>query len=166
MQIFGGTNWESSLTFLQHVLQIAYKIEPFPSISHTNLGKPFFSELPQLHFSLSHSENRIVCALDDRPVGLDIELIKPRQKELPNYALTQDEYGHFLTLGGDWSAFYTLWTKKEAWCKYTGEGLGRSFRLAPPEEGLHFAAYTGSDWIASVCGESTAPDNILWLDSY
>lgn len=164
MQLFGGTHG-SSLAFLQHVLKIAYKIEKLPSISRTKLGKPFFPELPQLHFSLSHSDIWIVCALDCHPVGVDIEQLRPRKIALPSYALTAEEYTLYQSLGGDWAAFYTLWTKKEAWCKYTGEGIGRSFRLSPPQEGLQFSTYKGSNWIASVCGEKAPPENIIWLDS-
>lgn len=163
MQIFGGTQ-VSSRVFLQRVLQVACKLDKLPSISHTALGKPFFPEQPQLHFSLSHSQNRMLCALDCHPVGVDIEIVKPRQNHLPSYALTAKEYADYLSLGGDWAAFYTLWTKKEAWVKYTGEGLGRSFRKAPPEEGLQFAAYKGADWIATVCAEEPPPNSILWLE--
>ncbi|MDF2839185.1 MAG: 4-phosphopantetheinyl transferase [Evtepia sp.] len=164
MQIFGGTQ-DSSLAFLHRVLKLACNLETLPSISHTTLGKPFFPECPQLHFSLSHSENRIVCALDSHPIGVDIEIMKPRQNDLPSYALTAEEYANYLSLGGDWLAFYNLWTKKEAWSKYTGEGLSKTFRKAPPQEGLYFATYTGPDWLATVCGEGTPTDRILWLDS-
>lgn len=163
MQLFGGKR-DSSNAFLKRVLQLIYNLDKLPTISHTALGKPFFPDKPELQFSLSHSQDRIVCALDSHPVGVDIEIVRPRQNNLPYYALTEEEYASYLTLGGDWSAFYTLWTRKEAWSKYTGEGLGKSFRKTPPRESLHFTTYKGSDWIATVCGEGTAPEHIHWLD--
>jgi phosphopantetheinyl transferase len=95
---------------------------------------------------------------------VDIEIIKPRQKSLPKYALTAEEFSRYLALGGDWTAFYRIWTQKEAWSKYTGLGLGKTFHQTSPENELYFQTYDGSDWIATVCGESAPPTQIVWLD--
>lgn len=40
-------------------------------------GKPVVRQLPSFHFNLSHSGDWVVCAVDDAPVGIDIEEIKP-----------------------------------------------------------------------------------------
>ena len=63
--------------------------------------------------------------------------------------------------GGDWGAFYTLWTLKEARVKCTGEGLRRPPRdiavplLRPGEtgelDGLVFSAFSGETWRAAAC---------------
>jgi 4'-phosphopantetheinyl transferase len=164
IQIFGGKQ-VSSLTFLERVLQCHYRLDKLPALSYTAFGKPFFSDIPELHFSISHSGTRILCAIDSRPVGVDIELLTPRQPQLPRYSLTSEEYTKYLSLGGTWDAFYTLWTKKEAWSKYTGDGIGKSFRQPPQETGLNYETYVGSDWRATVCGEGVPTKKILWLDS-
>ena len=36
-------------------------------------GKPFFADLPDLHFSLAHSGEMAVAALSVAPVGIDVE---------------------------------------------------------------------------------------------
>ena len=36
-------------------------------------GKPWFPAAPELHFSISHSGGRWVCAFADAPVGLDLQ---------------------------------------------------------------------------------------------
>ncbi len=46
-------------------------------------------------FSLSHSGRLTLCALSARPVGVDIEQIRPRGASLPRYALTAAEYARF-----------------------------------------------------------------------
>ena len=133
-----------------------------PSIARTPNGKPWFPDCPGQHFSLSHSGKLCFCALSDRPVGADIELIRPRNDSLPRYALTDREYARYETLGGNWPAFYTLWTRKEAWCKYTGEGLSGAWGADPREDGLYYRSYLGADWRAAVCGEEPPPAEIIW----
>ena len=48
-----------------------------PEIRLTSLGKPWFPEFPEVHFNLSHTGGAVLAALSDRPVGVDIERIRP-----------------------------------------------------------------------------------------
>ena len=162
MKLYGAKKCPTE-DFLAWVLEIEYGISPLPTLARTELGKPWFPALPQIQFSISHSKELILCALSERPVGVDIEDIRPRRDPLPKYALTEAEYNSYLALGGDWPAFYTLWTRKEAWCKYTGQGLKPLWGQSPPED-LHYGAYAGDGWRAAVCGEEAAPDEIIWLE--
>lgn len=134
-----------------------------PQVEKTPLGKPWFPQAPNLHVSLSHSGDLVLCALSGQPVGVDIEMVRPRRKELPRYALTKLEFAQWERQGATWSAFYALWTRKEAWCKLTGEGLSTTLRQEVPQEGLHWSAYQGEDWTASLCGGEDLPHEILWL---
>lgn len=97
-------------------------------------GKPYAIGLP-LHFSLSHSGDLAVCAVDEAPVGIDVERIRPvnlkvaRRIAAPEELcrlfgrspeaedLTRTEDGELLT------RFFELWTAKEAVGKLTGAGL-------------------------------------------
>ncbi len=162
MKLYGAIGG-SSRELLAWAVQHSHQLAPLPSIQVQAGGKPFFPAHPQLHFSLSHSRELILCALDTQPVGVDIEWIRPRRATLPAYVLSPPEYHSFQLLGGDWPAFYTLWTKKEAWCKYTGLGLGKSLRKTPAEEGLFYRHYAGEGWCASICGRSEPPPEICWL---
>ena len=134
-----------------------------PEIARTERGKPYFPTAPDVRFNWSHSGPYVLCALSKKPVGVDIEVIRPRRDSLPAYALTARERAEYRTLGADWPAFYVLWTRKEAWCKYTGEGLA-AWKQTPPEAGLFYGAYAGADWRAAVCGEEAAPHEIIWVD--
>ncbi len=40
-------------------------------------GKPVLAAPSEIHFNISHSENWVVCAVNDNPVGIDVETIKP-----------------------------------------------------------------------------------------
>lgn len=133
-------------------------------------GKPVLKD-GALHFSLSHSGPFALCGLGDRPLGADVERIKPRRPNLPRYALSDREFTWFTARGSDWADFYSLWTLKESYVKYTGSGLDRAARsievplLGPGEEGqwngLWFRAWGGRGWRAACCGEERPEQLIL-----
>ena len=152
------------LALLSYALKQETGFPALPDIARTEKGKPYFPARPDLQFSWSHSGGYLLLALSRRPVGADIEVIRPRRESLPKYAFTEPELEEYRAMGGDWPAFYALWTKKEAWCKYTGEGLARSLLHTPPSNGLFYGFYAGEDWRAAVCGEELAPREITWLD--
>lgn len=135
---------------LSRAVQTVWGEETLPEIEKTADGKPRFSERPNWHFNLSHSGEFVLCALSDSPVGVDIELVRPRKEGLPEYVLRGEDYERFRRLGGDWSAFYTLWTERESIVKYTGEGL-KAWRRAVVPSGCVISHLSGEDWRGAVC---------------
>ncbi len=147
---------------LAELLEREKGIEALPRILRQRGGKPYFEDYGNLHFSLSHSGSLSLCTLGEAPVGADIELVRPRSKGLPRYALSDKEYGWYLEGGERWEDFYTLWTLKEARVKCTGEGI---FGQAPRRisvpllrsgemalwEGFSFTALAGENWRGAVC---------------
>lgn len=92
-------------------------------------GKKYFANYPGIYFNVSHSGHRLVCAVSDVPVGVDIE--KPAEaknvrkivkrffhaKEIERFEMLAKE-------GVDPAVeFQRLWTMKEAYLKCTGAGL-------------------------------------------
>lgn len=64
-------------------------------------------------FNLSHSGDWIVLALTTNGrVGIDVEEIKPVNKDIMHYALSKQEF--HMALHQPLHAFYELWTLKEA----------------------------------------------------
>ena len=52
----------------------AYGLDPVGiSFSVQEYGKPYIPALPDMHFNISHSGRWIVCAVDSKPIGIDIE---------------------------------------------------------------------------------------------
>ena len=126
LRLYGGTNLTPQ-ALLSWALAKSFQIQELPEIGRTEHNKPYFPTLPGLHVNWSHSGPFVLCALGNAPVGVDIEVIRPRTASLPRYALTASEYAQYQANGADWPAFYALWTRKEAWCKYTGQGLRRQW---------------------------------------
>lgn len=92
------------------------------------------------HFNLSHSADAAalgVCA--ERPLGLDIEEIKPFADDLPAKFFSQQEQAALAALpeAERLAGFYRTWTRKEAVLKALGGGL--SIPLA------HFAVSLDAD---------------------
>ena len=145
-------------------------MERMPELSLSERGKPWFPACPEIQFNWSHSGELLLCALSDRPVGVDIEVVRPRREELFLRCLTEKEQ-NWCDSGGDrWHRFYLLWTRRESACKRTGRGLSMPVREIavplPPEErlgGLSFRSYEEEGWVAALCGEGLMPEEIHWL---
>ncbi len=152
------------LTLLSYVVRRELGWDRLPELARTEAGKPYFPHFPGLQFSWSHSGAYVLCVLSRRPVGVDIEIVRPRMRSLPDYAFTEAERKQYRALGADWPAFYVLWTRKEAWSKYTGLGLARLWGTPPAADGVLYGAYAGADWRAAVCGEEPPPAEIIWVD--
>ena len=129
-----------------------------PPVERSPRGKPLFAGLADRWFSLSHSGGIALCALSSAPVGVDVELARPRREGLFDYALSEAEWEDF---DGTWEDFYRLWTLKESWCKREDSSLfpPREVRLPPP---CPHKSYTGEGWRAAVCCEDEPPREILW----
>lgn len=102
--------------------------EDMADLTENEYGKPFFSEHPDVQFSLSHSGTRVLLAVSDRPVGCDVERIR---KDWNYMGIARRFYAPeelaLLTAEADPDArailFYRLWTLKESFLKETGRGL-------------------------------------------
>ena len=94
-------------------------------------GKPYLPasfHAAQLHFNLSHSRDAMLFAVRLRePVGIDVEYMRDNLDftSLAKRFFSDQEYRDINTLAGpeQRTAFYTYWTRKEAYLKATGKGL-------------------------------------------
>ncbi len=147
---------------LTRAAKAVWGMDSLPEILRAEGGKPFFRDHPERHFSLSHSGDFALCALSDAPVGADIEAVRPRKEGLPGYAFQGADYARYLELGGNWEAFYTLWTEVESIVKYTGEGL-KAWRRAALPEGCVISNLSGDGWKGAVCAGEPA-EQVEYLD--
>ena len=147
--------------------------ETLPQLARLPGGKPYFPAFLERNFNLTHSGALALCALDDAPVGVDIQVVKQWRPGLPARTCSQRELAWLEAQGGNWEAFTLLWTMKEAWAKQDGSGLTRPIREISvplpeagerllPWEGLWFRLWTGPEWAAAVCGLTPPPEDIRW----
>ena len=98
----------------------AYGIEEPPIFEYGDHGKPSLVGLPHIHFNLSHCRVAAICVVSDKPVGVDIETIRPYKESLARYAMNDDE---LQLINGSALEFTKLWTQKEAVVKLSGRGI-------------------------------------------
>ena len=97
-------------------------------------GKPYAKDL-NVEFNIGHSADMVVCIVDDNPVGVDIEKIRPVDLNTAKRIFSEEEiryifgcipdvedYNHYLN-DTVLQRFFELWTKKEAYGKLVGTGL-------------------------------------------
>lgn len=116
-----------------------------PALITGEYGKPYLKELPELFFSLSHSETVAVCAISDREIGIDIEyhreMSPDRLLRIAKRFFAPEEYDAIAEESGEAAKelFYRIWTAKEAYIKFTGEGMHRnlaSFSVVPVKDSM------------------------------
>jgi 4'-phosphopantetheinyl transferase len=114
--------------------------------SGTN-DKPVLAALGQdlqPHFNLSHSGELVLIAVADALVGVDVEQLRnPRDlPALARHVLRADEMAEWETLAAArrTEGFLSVWTRKEAYLKARGRGLGGlrsvSVNVAPDEHAV------------------------------
>lgn len=105
-------------------------------------GKPFCKNYPMVHFNVSHSGLWVICAVSDSPIGIDIEKISNADMQVAERFFTKYEYEYLQQQGKNKAeAFYQLWTLKESYLKYTGDGLSvplNSFGFVFEDEKIRF----------------------------
>lgn len=102
--------------------------------------KPYLPSHPSLFFNVSHSENYALIAIANRPIGIDIEYINENFNFTPLlHDIFNDTEVSFIKKSQDKRhAFYSLWTRKEAFVKALGKGIDDDFLKTPSLDGLHY----------------------------
>ena len=85
---------------LAELLKSEYGLSPPPPVERDENGKPFFPGHRGLYFNLSHSGGLALCGAGAAPLGVDLEILRPRREGLARYALSEAEYAFFRRQGG------------------------------------------------------------------
>ncbi len=103
--------------------------------------------------SVSHTRGMVACGLTTAGAfGIDIEAHRPRAFDaIAGWSFGEEE--RRTIAAGQASAFYRIWTLREAMSKATGDGLalvtdGRD-RCEGPDEGMWHRQLDGQDWLLS-----------------
>src|SRR3990167_11472681 len=114
---------------LRKILHLYIEISPEKIVfSYSEKGKPFLSNNAHaLYFNVSHSHDRMICALStESEIGVDIEKMELDFKEnIAKRFFSKEEYAQIENLPKEErvTAFYRIWSRKEAVIKAFGAGL-------------------------------------------
>lgn len=117
-------------------------------------GKPFFTLRPSIHYNISHSGKYVLCILTGQPVGIDIQEHKDANYEsMLRRMVPLNMIDDIMRAGNVQEAFFTQWVLREAYIKWTGEGLSCDLRNINMDEGFYTLfdmepGYSGAVWAA------------------
>ena len=134
-------------TILKRVL--GFYLNQELQFAHNPHGKPYLLD-HALEFNLSHTRNHLFIALHQKPIGVDIEILKPRHVEQFSRRFFGDlwfeevlqPYSEYLKLIG----FFRAWTQTEAWIKAHGETVFQYSHFTPQAFPKTKALHIDKDW--------------------
>lgn len=85
-------------------------------------GKPITDGM---EFNLSHSGDIAVCAVSDKPIGIDIEALREIRPDAAKRFASAEELEY---IGSDPRRLFEIWTLKEAYFKCVGTGIGSDIK--------------------------------------
>lgn len=163
---------------LQYALQehgvISYRVGEMKS------GKPYLQECvwregsrctqSPLQFNLSHSGERVMCAVSGKEVGCDVEKIAAMEPEVVRQVCTKQEYEKLVSCRSrkeQEKMFFRFWTLKESFMKATGLGSALSpdsISVFPfsGDQRYYFKEYDLPDgYCYAVCGQTDQFDESI-----
>jgi 4'-phosphopantetheinyl transferase len=100
-----------------------YGFSQLPVFEYGEHGKPSIVGHPEIFFSLSHCRQAVACAISDRPIGVDVESVRPYRESLVRYTMNDAEQQRIKSAEHPDVEFTRLWTMKEAVVKRSGRGI-------------------------------------------
>lgn len=86
-------------------------------------GKPY---IDGIYFNLSHSEDKVMCAVSDWEIGCDVEKVTDIELAISQrffYGTEHETIMEKVTDEERYDTFFRLWTLKESFMKVTGLGM-------------------------------------------
>ena len=138
---------------LKRGLKEVYGMEGNPEFTYNEHGKPSIVGHPEIFFNLSHCKEAAICAISERPIGVDVESVRSFNDSLVHYTMNDDEIREIEAAEDRAVAFIQLWTKKEAALKLIGTGISKDMKQVLLQKGLHFETFTDKQqrFVYSVC---------------
>lgn len=94
------------------------------TLTEAENGKPELRNDSGLYFNISHSGSLAVCAVSERPVGVDVEQEKnPIVISDFRQCFQKEEMAWIYSCDNPIHGFFRLWTRKESYLKRLGTGL-------------------------------------------
>ena len=137
---------DAAYALLRYAVKQLFDLSELPEIVKEEKGKPYFSQYSRICFNLSHSYGAAVCAVHDRPIGVDVEKVRPAPRRLAKDMGDTD--------------FFCRWTAMEATVKRDGQDWRSLLTRPEPDALCRCSENLLPGWIITVCPSEEA--NIRW----
>lgn len=126
-------NWITARGMMRTILgEYIYQSPELLRFASHEHGKPYLQDYPLLKFNLSHAGDYGLLGVAHRTIGVDIEQIRGNfaDPSVARHFFSQAEQSALAAYSNDKYpiAFFTCWTRKEAYIKARGEGLSHRLR--------------------------------------
>lgn len=115
--------WNKVIPFHDKLLTSRYVRRNPPLWAFGEHGKPHITNYEGIHFNISHCKEAVAIGISDREVGIDIEGRRHYSDTLLQRAFCDEEQAAIKASDDPEKEFASLWTRKEAWFKWTGTGI-------------------------------------------
>ena len=140
-------------TALQSWLMLRELGLPDKPWAYNEHGKPYLPDGP--HFSISHCKQGIAVAINDQPIGIDIESYRDVTPDLIAHSMNDKEQHTINAAENPTIAFIELWTRKEAYLKYQGVGIIDDLHHALDNtQGVNLQTITTPTYAYTICTQS------------
>lgn len=166
------TQNELAIMLLKYGLFHEYGITGDLLLEREEKGKPYLREYPSIYFNYSHSKHEVLCGIDTAPVGVDIEGVITYKERLARRICHPNELQILEEAADKNIALTRIWTTKESYLKYTGEGIRSDLRLLDfsmctnrqfKTMGCEFTVISSDKFSFAVCSRNTYI-NIVQVD--
>jgi phosphopantetheinyl transferase len=89
-------------------------------LKKTDLGKPYFSNAPDVYLSITHSDGYVWVAVSNSPIGIDFEKINNEAKEDLKIAFDLADWN---VVAHDVNLVFKYFSLKESYSKMIGKGF-------------------------------------------
>ncbi len=131
---------------LYHGLRKLYGWKSLPRFRYAEYGKPEFDGYPEVQFNISHTRGAVLVGIHDKPIGVDIECIRPMSERMMQRIAGTSSPGEF----------FENWVRRESRGKWGGSGLAAMQpERSPALAGERFCFVdTFPGYVACVCTHS------------
>ena len=135
---------------LKKGLREEYGITENPVFEYNEHGKPSIVGHPEIFFNMSHCKYAVVCAISDKPIGIDVESIREYREGLVSYTMNDEEVHEIESAENPAVVFIRLWTMKEATMKLIGTGISNDMKNVISEN-FAYTTVEKDRYIYTVC---------------
>ena len=136
---------------LKRALREEFGITENPVFAFGEHGKPTLVGHPDIHFNLSHCREAVACVVGSRPVGIDIESVRPLKESLVRYTMNDLEISLIESDPSPDVTFIRLWTMKEATLKLSGRGISNDMKEVVDTDKLDYISVELPHYVYTVC---------------
>jgi 4'-phosphopantetheinyl transferase len=151
------------------------------AIKKGKYGKPYIEGCKDFNYSISHSGDYVLCAVDDQEIGADIQEMRKWKMTMAKRFFDITEYRRISDTDDDkrTNEFYRIWAAKESASKLSGRGIGagvshlvtdekyRQIVNTKEDESFNIRIYDELDgYVVSACSrEKRFPDrlNVIYM---